>query len=329
MFELTVDNAAAYLERRPGSSNSRWRITPLGGGVSNTVLLVESSAERFVLKQSLPKLRVEEEWLADRSRVLRECEAMRALAPHFSAGIIPGIVFEDPENFLFAMEAAPAGSRTWKSLLLDGVAEETVAEKVAIGLTAMFRASWDSPDWGARFGDQTAFGQLRLDPYYRFTAARNPDLAEHFEARIHDARTRRRSLVHGDWSPKNFLVHGDRVMAIDFEVIHYGDPAFDAAFLLNHLLLKSFHQPQWADRFMSLADRFIRVVLDELPALETWFEKATCAHLGCLLLARIDGKSPAEYIRDESLKKSVREYARALIPHPPDTVQEIFRNALK
>jgi 5-methylthioribose kinase len=336
-MELSVENAATYLQERPEFGSRRWQVMPLGGGISNTVLLAKSADLRIVLKQSLPKLRVEEDWYADRSRIRHECEAMRALAPHLPDGAVPRILFEDDENYLFAMEAAPHGARTWKSLLLEGNADEAIAEKIAIALAAMFRVTWRSPEWESKFSDQGVFDQLRLDPYYRFTAAKFPDLAKHFASCVQDAQTRRCSLVHGDWSPKNFLVSGsairdtainDRaVMAIDFEVVHYGDPTFDAAFLLNHLLLKCFHQPHWADRYRRLAARFSEVLMERLPDDAVWFEPATCRHLGCLLLARVDGKSPAEYIVDDRVKQKVRDYASSVIARPPRSIRVIFEDA--
>lgn len=323
MFELTPENAPAYLESRPEFRGANCRITPLGGGVSNTVLLVESRERRFVLKQALPKLRVQEDWFADRTRILRECAAMRLLAPYLPPGAVPEILFEDPDNCLFAMSAAPAEARTWKAMLLEGNTAPEIAERVAAILAAMIRASWASAEWDHRFGDQTAFDQLRLDPYYRFTASRHPDLAAHFAARIEQAR-RRLALVHGDFSPKNFLVAGDGVMAIDFEVIHFGDPSFDAAFLLNHLVLKSFYRPQWAPEYARLGGRFFELVAAALPAGAEGFEADTCRHLGCLLLARIDGKSQAEYIREEALRARIRNFARRIIVEPPLSVASVF-----
>jgi 5-methylthioribose kinase len=328
LFELTAENAAGYLHGRPEVPPDDWRVTALGGGVSNTVLLVEGDRLRFVLKQSLPKLRVEEDWFADRTRILRECAAMRLLAPHLPPGAVPEILFEDAGNCLFAMSAAPAAARTWKALLLDGHAAIEIAERAGDIMAGMITASWNSPQWEQIFGDQTAFDQLRLDPYYRFTASRHPDLATHFEARIERAR-RRCCLVHGDWSPKNFLVAGEMVTAIDFEVIHYGDPSFDAGFLLNHLLLKSFYRPRWAALYAALGRRFLEVVLSALPAGADSFEAAACRHLGCLLLARIDGKSPAEYIREEALRERIRRFAREIILEPPSTIASIFERVVR
>ena len=117
-------------------------------------------------------------------------------------------------------------------------------------------------------------------------------------------------------------------MAIDFEVIHYGDPSFDVAFLLNHLLLKSMHLPGWATRYAALASRFRDALLEEAPGEAAWIEPAACRHLGCLLLARIDGKSPAEYITGEESKQRVRDLAEGLILDPPDTVAEAFERSM-
>ena len=147
-----------------------------------------------------------------------------------------------------------------------------------------------------------------------------PELRTHFEELIAICRTRRVSLVHGDWSPKNILVVDGRPIAIDFEVMHFGDPSFDAAFLLNHLLLKTFYGIRDAPL---LARAFWDALIPELP-LTTWFEQATIAHLGGLLLARMDGKSPAEYITDEGLKARIREFARELIVAPPPTVEQVW-----
>ena len=323
LFELSADNAARYLAGR-GLGDS-WRITPLGGGVSNTVLLAESNACRMVLKQSLARLRVEQEWLSDRSRITRECAAIRMLTPYFPAGGVPSILFEDPDNFLYAMTPAPPGSCDWKTLLLQGIVSEQTAETVAGMLSAAILASRRQPEWERAFGDQTVFDQLRLDPYYRVTASRHPDLADFFTSLIESCKQQRVSFVHGDWSPKNFLVEGDGVMAIDFEVAHFGNPAFDAAFLLNHLALKSFYRPELQTRFGAAGMRFWTVLSSRLPTGMEWFESGTIAHLAGLMLARIDGKSPAEYIRGEALKDHIRSFARGLIADPPATIQETFR----
>lgn len=316
-FELSVSNASDYL-------GYPCTATFLGGGVSNTVLLIESPKGRFVLKQSLGKLRVEQDWFSDRRRIFRESSAMRQLARVLPPGAVPEILFEDRENYLFAMSAAAPESEPWKDLLLRGEVYPDTAESIGGLLGTMIACTWKDLQAEAEFGDQTIFGELRLDPYYRSTASRHPDLAAWFGALIQESQSRRHSLVHGDWSPKNFLVSGASVMAIDFEVIHFGDPSFDAAFLLNHLLLKSFYRPQSSVGLHAAARRFWTAVTEAVPPSNDWFETATIQHLGALLLARIDGKSPAEYIREEALKTEIRAYARRLILDPPKRIGDIY-----
>lgn len=326
LFALNASTAANYLSAR-GIPQAGARITELGGGVSNTVLLVEADGRRFILKQALGKLRVEDDWFSDRDRVFRESSALRWAASHLPAASVPEILFEDRENFLFAMSAAPPQSQTWKILLLRGEINGATADRVAGTLAAMARSSWRDAQCERQFGDQTVFDQLRLDPYYRTTAVRHPDLARHFDLLMRESSARRVSLVHGDWSPKNFLVSEGAVMAIDFEVVHFGDPAFDTAFLLNHLLLKSFYRPQWKREFARLARRFWEVYCAGIPAQADWIEAATLNHLGCLLLARIDGKSPAEYITDSVLRERIRGFARNLILSRPERVSDVFDEA--
>jgi 5-methylthioribose kinase len=317
LIELSASNAASYLERP-------CHIRELGGGISNTVLLAECPEERIVLKQSLGKLRVEQEWLSERSRIFREAAALRTLDRLLPAGSVPQVLREDRENYILVMSAAPAEAKMWKSLLFEGSISTATAGRIGSILGMMIARTWNSPECESLFGDQTVFDQLRIDPYYRSTALRHPDLATHFERLIAASKRRRVSLVHGDWSPKNFLVDGDNVMAIDFEVIHFGDPSFDAAFLLNHLLLKSYRFPRWRDQFQSAAQEFWRTLMEFLPPKCDWFEQATIEHLGCLLLARIDGKSPAEYITDGGLKETIRHAARSIIVNPPASVLDVF-----
>jgi len=232
-------------------------------------------------------------------------------------------LFEDRDNFTFAMSAASARSACWKDLLLKGEISVETSRRVGALLALMVSVSWRNPVWEQEFGDQTIFDQLRIDPYYRATARKHPDLAPRAQRLIEESAARRVSLTHGDWSPKNFLVDGDQVMAIDFEVIHFGDPSFDSAFLLNHLLLKSFYRPQWARLYAEAAAGFWREFVSGIPE-SSWIETATLQHLGWLLLARVDGKSPAEYLRDPRLREKVRGFARDLILSPPKSVAEVF-----
>lgn len=308
---------AAYLAAR--GLGGDWTVTPLGGGVSNSVFLAEGGGRRWVLKQSLEKLRVEEDWFAVRERIHRECAALRALEPVLPPGSVPSVVFEDRPSCIYAMEAAPASACDWKALLLSGDVRPAVASTTGKMLAAMAAVSRAGGSWREDFGSQTCFDQLRLDPYYRFTAARHPDLAAAFDAAIAAAR-RPLALVHGDFSPKNLLVWDGSVTLIDLEVVHFGDPAFDAAFLLNHLLLKAAHRPGWRESYLEAARAFWTEVRNSVE------EPATILHLGCLHLARVDGKSPAEYL-DTETRVRVREAARNWIMRRPASIELLLTHA--
>jgi 5-methylthioribose kinase len=315
LIELDSSNAVQYLWARGYAPGGGWRVQTLGGGVSNTVLLATSGDFRWVLKQSLGRLRVSEEWLADRTRIRRECMALNVLRPLLPAGAVPAVVFEDPENLIFAMEAAPAGAKDWKTLLMAGEVDLELARQAGKLLVQQIAAA--APH--ALFSDQTCFRQLRLDPYYLFLIPRYPELRDQIMEAVESCRQRCLALVHGDFSPKNMLIFHGCITLIDFEVIHYGDPGFDAAFLLNHLLLKAIHRPSQRDQFRSAAEIFWREITKYCPAEVS----SAMRHIGCLHLARVDGKSPAEYLTQEE-RATVRNHAVRLILTPPQSIEEIF-----
>ena len=64
---------------------------------------------------------------------------------------------------------------------------------------------------------------------------------------------------------------------------------------------------------------------DELPAIN-WAELLgeTRLQLGCLMLARIDGKSPVEYITDEPTKETVRRVSHFVLHEQSSAMEEIY-----
>jgi 5-methylthioribose kinase len=320
-FTLSAESACDYVASRWGVAPGELRARELAGGVSNVVVRVETGQRGdLILKQSLEKLRVREDWFCDRTRIFREMDALRTLGERAPAGSLPSILFEDRANYLFAMSAADENAPTWKELLLDGQVDLDLARQVA-RLHAVF---FEGNGLETQFAGLELFDQLRLDPYYRATALRHPDLAPQFEQAIQQSQTNLRGLTHGDWSPKNFLVNGGgRLFSIDYEVMHWGDPSFDVAFLLNHFLLKAWLRARERGLYRELALEYWRTLLAHVPAAAEWLEAGAMRHLGCLHLARVDGKSPVEYL-NESLRAQVRRFARDLVRHPARGVVEVF-----
>jgi len=337
-FLLTPENLPGYLASQ-GLIASRRRVDvrELGGGVSNAVLLVECQGEpgapgnRWVVKQSLGKLRVKDDWRSDRDRIFREAEAIEALRPVLGDSL-PEVIHVDRENYAYVMTAAPLGSVVWKESLLAGRRSgPQVAHQVGVLLARMINASRTDKAFHKRFWDGTVFDQLRIDPYYRTVARRHPDVREQFDELTGISWNIDTALVHGDYSPKNMLVRGRDVFLIDFEVIHWGDPSFDSGFLLNHLFLKTFHQPRFAALYIDAVHRFWQALTTGLgcrPPEASDFERMTLRHLGGLMLARIDGKSPVEYIRDEATRERVRHAAKRILLEAPAKLDEVVNLVL-
>ena len=350
MFALSEGNAVQYLVDQGVISpddGRHARAEFLGGGVSNIVIKVSPGADSggLVLKQSLPKLRVQEDWFADQSRIHRERAGLdfaRGLASDSAAGqqfswTVPEVAHEDRENFIFVMTAAPAEGVNWKEQLLAGHIDVSVAERVGEMLGAIHQRSRavgsSVPDSLAEFADLDCFVQLRIDPYHRATAAAHPDLAEVIEGeaqRMLPSAHERRVLVHGDFSPKNIIVSGAgddaRVLLLDFEVVHLGNPVFDLAFMLNHFTLKAIYNPGQAERYCEAGRSFWSAYLDAVGTDmgdRNALELDTVRQLGALLLARIDGKSPAEYITADGQKDYARGLARDVLTGAVVSLSEI------
>jgi aminoglycoside phosphotransferase (APT) family kinase protein len=174
-----------------------------------------------------------------------------------------------------------------------------------------------------RLRQQERFEALRVDPYYRTVAQRRPGTAATVLGYVEQMMARQLCLVHGDFSPKNVLVgHGPDLWVIDFEVAHMGDPAFDLAFLLCHLMLKSVHRPELAPAYDDCALRFgstyAATVRYELAP--SW--PYVLGHVGCLMLARVDGKSPVEYLTAEE-QAQARRFGELLLSSPPGRLEDV------
>ena len=328
-FALSESNAVEYLlgeglisRRQAGSASVR----ELGGGVSNVVVRVDFAdpSDSVVIKQSLPRLRVEQEWLADQARIHREAAALRYLESVLPPSTLPRVAHEDPDHFLFAMTAAPEPARTWKDDLLSGSVDIEVASRVGQLLGAMHQHSAVTehamPPELREFADQGCFVQLRIDPYHRATAQAHPDLADVIESEAQAMLGRRLCLVHGDYSPKNVMVSiaDDQPTAflLDFEVVHLGNPVFDLAFMLNHLTLKAIHLPSLASQFNAAGTAFWSTYRACAPTFANdpvQLQADAIRQMGVLLLARIDGKSPAEYITTDAQKSAARRLARTIL----------------
>lgn len=296
----------------------------LTGGVSSDIWRIDLPEGAICVKRALAKLRVAADWQAPVDRNVYEARWMQR-ANAAVPGVAPALLGQDVASGALAMQfLPPADHPLWKTQLRDGYADPVFAAMVADRLARIHAATAADPAVAAAFPSDTIFHAIRLEPYLLATALAHPDLAPRLEALVATTQANKRALVHGDVSPKNILVGPDGPVFLDAECAWWGDPAFDLAFCLNHLLLKCLWTPVARDGFLACFDAMVEAYLasanwEPVPALE-----ARVAHLlPGLFLARVDGKSPVEYITKEADKERVRRVARALLIAPPERLDAI------
>ena len=299
----------------------------LTGGVSSDIWRIDSPGGPICVKRALAKLRVAADWQAPVERNLYEARWMRR-ANATVPGSAPALLGQDVESGALAMAFMPPDNHPlWKAQLRDGNADPAFAAKVASILARIHAATAADPSVAADFPTDAIFYDIRLEPYLVATGRAHPDLAGRLNALVATTQANKHALVHGDVSPKNILHGPDGPVFLDAECAWWGDPAFDLAFCLNHLLLKCLWTPAARDGFLACFDAMgaaYRAGIDWEPP--SSLERRAAHLLPGLFLARVDGKSPVEYITAEPDKDRVRRVARALLFDPPDTL-DLIRQA--
>jgi len=302
-------------------------VEPLTGGVSSDIVRIRlADGQVYCAKRALPKLKVASDWQAPLERNHFEIAWLRR-AGEIVPGAAPKVLGEDREHGIALLEYLPPEDfRLWKSELLAGRADPHTPVAVAEALGRIHAATLNDAAVAAAFATDALFDALRLDPYLRTLAARQPGLNEPILACLAETAATKLALVHGDVSPKNILVgkaDGHPVL-LDAECAWYGDPAFDAAFCLNHLLLKAVHVPEIRAALFEEAAAFLVTWLGHFPApLRADTERRTATLLACLMLARVDGKSPVEYLSPAE-QQTVRDIAMPLVAEPPSTIAAVI-----
>jgi 5-methylthioribose kinase len=317
---LDAGNAEDYL-RSTGrlEAAAAVRIETLAGGVSNVVLRIEpEGGSHFVIKQAREQLRTEAPWFSRLDRIWRETAAMEVIRSLLPDGTVPRVLFEDRENYLFAMDAVDPRHTVWKRELLAGQIRPEVALRLAEYLAAIHRGTHGNAQVAREFDDRQIFVELRVDPFYRHIARVHPDLAGAIDALIDEMWRTRVCLVHADFSPKNVLLvdtaeEDPGITLVDFETAHYGDPAFDLGFFLSHLMLKGVRAGSGAGLYLRLADAFwanyLRAIATKMskPGFDPVnLERRVVAHLAGCSLARVDGTSPVNYLSHTWQRELVR-----------------------
>ncbi len=299
-------------------------LTPLTGGVSSDLWKVDLPGRTLCVKGALAQLKVERKWLAPTSRNRVEYQWLRfagAVAP----GQVPQILAHDEQAGLFAMQFLPPQDHpVWKTQLLAGQTHPQDAAAVGDLVGRLHAASAADPTTRVTFATDDNFDALRIEPYFRVTARANADLADRIDRLAATTASTHLAVVHGDVSPKNILLGPHGPVLLDAECGWFGDPAFDVAFCLNHLLLKAVVLPDHTAELHRCARGLLGAHvrhIDWEPA--DAFARRVAALLPLLALARVDGASPVEYLGPEQ-RRRVRDLARTLLGNPDPTLEDIL-----
>lgn len=320
---LDENTVVAYLKNRgifPLSSSLQ--VKALTGGVSNVVLAVSDETKSLVLKQALPQLKVKATWIVEQRRALVEARAIKALSAMTPLNV-PELYDVDPERFILLIKNIP-NTTNWKEDLLAGNIYPEVASALGEILGIWHRASSKNPPILQEFEEDSLFEQLRINPFYRILTTVHPDLAPRISQLIEELEGVKTSLVHGDFSPKNMLITSHlEPTVLDYETAHTGNPVFDLAFLLGHILCKQeyFHEVKNKKLLSQCAISFFAAYEIALGAKA---DKSLSWHVATIALARIDGLSPVSYLTAQG-QQAVR--TRALHILHSDTaacISEVF-----
>ena len=306
--------------------NEKPHFEALDGGVSSDIWKVKARSGTFCVKQALFQLKTEKAWFVPVERNENEANWLRCVRKIVPEAVPELLAHDEAEGMFIMAYLRPAMYPVWKTMLKDGTISPQTAGLIGDVLGTIHAATADQNTVAHQFATDKIFEAIRIEPYLLRTCQAHPDLAARLEQLASVTTKTRRALVHGDVSPKNILIGPDGPVFLDAECAWYGDPAFDVAFCLNHLLLKCIWRPQWTedyvDALLALAAQYFEHAWWEPPV---QLESRIAHLLPGLMLARVDGASPVEYITEQSDQAQVRKAARAALIDPCDTLADLVR----
>jgi len=323
---LDEGSVLSYLSQR-GLLTGSATVETLTGGVSCVVLAVSNAEVDLVVKQALPELKTKAKWVADQRRAIVEADAMQvyhAITPES----VPELIDCDAAEFTLTMSRLPRSCTNWKMDLLEGRIHPEMGARLGKILAAWHNAAAVSDEIKAKFMEDSLFEQLRVAPFYRAVMDKNPDLQPFISVLIDEITTLKITLVHGDFSPKNIMATTDhRPIVLDFEVAHIGNPVFDLAFLLAHLLCKIIRATQGEEK-----DLLVETAKQFLASYQQTTRLSVAAslphHIALIALARVEGVSPVNYLDSPAQERLVALTKSALLDSDM-TLTQLLESAAK
>ena len=298
--------------------------TALTGGVASDIAHVQAADHDYCVKFALPKLRVKADWYAPVERNLAEYLWLETYASIDPEGAIPLFGHSPLLNGFVMGYLSGANTYLFKSALFEGKGSKQDAHNIGRNLGRIHQISTKRQFDPSPFDNRDDFYALRIEPYLIHTAKSHDAVAVKLTEMADYLYRSKQVLVHGDVSPKNILIHDGRPYLLDAECATMGDASFDVSFCLNHFILKALHVPSHREDYFGLCDRFWKAYKAEIDFEDHAHLEQRISHLiPMLLLARVDGKSPVEYLTKQTASE-IRRIALSAINHPPATILQLI-----
>ena len=297
----------------------------LHGGVTSTIIKIIREKENLVLKQALKEFKTKDKITSSPKRNIIEQKCMDLLFYLLGSKYIPEIKFRDQNNFLFIMTCAPNGSRRWKEVLLEGTIDFNIGIKLACILAKIYNFTANNKKIQRDFNDNSLFMEGRIKPCYREIQKFIPELRNNIENIINDTLKRKEALSIIDITPKNVLINDKNFILIDFEGANYGDPSFDIGIFFAHIFLKSVYNHKIKDDYFKLINLFWNTYRKKISVLSpNAFEKRVVQHTAAMMLARIIGKLPVDYLEGKD-RQIIQNTSRTIILKQVTNLNDFFK----
>jgi len=305
--------------------DEKFKSIKITDGVSSDIWYVKSKLREFCVKRALAKLTVKEDWFAPVNRSNFEAEYFKT-CKNINKLAFPKILGHDKKKYILAMNWYNKDQyKLWKSSLLKKYIETKDGKRVAEILVKKHAHFFNKKAIKDKFSNDKTFHAIRIEPYILFTSNSYPQYKKLFDKNIDNLSKNKKTLIHGDFSPKNILIGKDSPVILDAETACWGDPVFDLAFCNNHIILKSILNFEIKDKYISLSKCF----LDTYISFLNWenkdeFIERFLSLVPIFILARLDGKSPVEYFQKGHIERS-RGLAKKLIENNVKTLSHYFQ----
>ena len=289
-------------------------IKRLKGGVSCEVYKAKTIKNTYCIKRALPKLLVKKDWYVKTNRIKYEYLWLKHCKKLLPKSIPKIYKFDEKSKYLILEYLNEKKFLNLKSEFLKGKINYKLINKIGKNLSIIHNNSTKKNIEKKFSPNFRNFYDLRLDAYFNEVKRVHPNLSSFVNNINKQYKENRTTLVHGDMSPKNILFYKNEIKFLDAETSNFGDPVFDVVFFTNHLLIKSIYLPNKKNQFLKAYKNFIDTYISNSNCEDKKFFFRRCLNMiPLMLIARVDGKSPVEYVTSVKMKNEIRKLSFKLL----------------